>query len=155
MLFDYGCTGGTYGPLHDGHKKLFEIAFGICKFLVIRLTTDEYLKSKQKPFAEKIPSYEKRLNELYNYLFEQYPFRFEILPLGYEEKCKSCEYGKLTKVLFVGDDSFEGACRLNEQRRADSLYELSIVVVPAARDRYGKRISSTRIRKGEIDVIAH
>jgi pantetheine-phosphate adenylyltransferase len=151
-LWTCACTGGTYGPLHEGHKKVFRYAFSLAKNLAIRLTTDEYLSEiSKKNLKELIPPYSKRFETLCEYLNQLYRGRFEILPLDTREDCMNCMYKDITMAMIAGEDSLAKAYRINLRRRESGLFEVDIFGVPAELSESGKRISSTDIRKGEIN----
>jgi len=151
-LWTCACTGGTYGPLHEGHKKVFRYAFLLAKNLAIRLTTDEYLSGiSKKNLRELIPPYKERFETLCEYLNQLYRGRFEILPLDTREDCTKCVYGNETMAMVVGGDSLVKAHKINLRRRESGLFEVDILGVPAELSELGERISSTDIRKGKIN----
>lgn len=151
-MFICACTGGTYGPLHEGHKKLFSYAFNLSDSVVVRLTTDRYIgEFSRKQFRELIQPYDERFGKLYEHLDQFYGGRFEILPLDGKEDCTSCKFRDLSEVMIVGQDSLAKAYKLNLRRRESGLYEVYIIGVPAELSDDRERISSTRIRAKEID----
>ena len=149
--FVCACTGGTYGPMHDGHKKVFDHALLIAEYLVVRIATDRYLDEfSKKNFRELISPYDERSGKVYEYLDHFYPDRFEILPLDSRENCTNCKFHNFTEAMVVGQDSQARAYKLNLKRRESGLYEVFIIGVPAKLSDNKERISSTDIRKGVI-----
>lgn len=150
-MFACACTGGTYGPIHDGHKGLFDYAFLDSDNVVVRLTTDKYLTGiSKKNLRDLIPPYDERFGKLYEYLNHSYRGRFEILPLDSRENCANCKFKNFTEAMVVGQDSLARAYKLNLIRRESGLYEVHIIGVPAKLSDNKERISSTDIRKKVI-----
>ncbi|MDW8035545.1 MAG: hypothetical protein RMI85_03725 [Candidatus Korarchaeum sp.] len=55
-------------------------------------------------------------------------------------------------VIVVSTESYERALIVNERRKRKGLKELKIVVLPLVLAEDGKPISSSRIRRGEVDL---
>lgn len=141
-------VGGTFDPLHAGHKKLlarsFELA-GPDGEVIIGLTTDEFAGAKLHP----VLPYEGRLANITSFIKRRgYTAAWSVEPL-------SDRYGSSLDVdfdiLVVSEETFPVAVEINklrEQRgrKKVDLHEISCVL---AED--GRRISSTRIHRGEID----
>ncbi|NLZ31272.1 MAG: phosphopantetheine adenylyltransferase [Methanomicrobiales archaeon] len=141
-------VGGTFDPLHSGHKKLlarsFELA-GSDGEVIIGLTTDEFAGAKVHP----VRSYQERLESVASFIEKRgYTAKWKVEPL-------SDRYGSSLNVdfdiLVVSEETFPVALEINELRRQRGrgrvdLHEISCVL---AED--GRRISSTRVYRGEID----
>lgn len=141
-------VGGTFDPLHAGHKKLltrsFELA-GPDGEVIIGLTTDEFAGAKVHP----VRSYQERLKNVASFIEKHgYTAEWKVEPL-------SDRYGSSLDVdfdiLVVSEETFPVALEINELRRQRGrrrvdLHEISCVL---AED--GRRISSTRVYRGEID----
>jgi pantetheine-phosphate adenylyltransferase len=153
-LFKCACVGGTFSPFHRGHERLLKTAFRLSEYVVIKLTTDDYINAQLKIRKELIQSYEKRKEKLEGIL-SIYEGRFEIIPLDREEDCINCKYKDQTDSIITGQDCLQKAYKINLKRRASDLYEVYIIGVPHILADDGKRISSTRIRLGEIDEYGH
>jgi pantetheine-phosphate adenylyltransferase len=141
-------VGGTFDPLHAGHKKLltrsFELA-GPDGEVIIGLTTDEFAGAKVHP----VRSYQERLKNVASFIEKHgYTAEWKVEPL-------SDRYGSSLDadfdILVVSEETFSVALEINElrrqrERRRVDLHEISCVL---AED--GRRISSTRVYRGEID----
>ncbi len=57
-------VGGTFNPLHDGHKTILTKAFEIGDEVVIGLTSNEMIKIKTVPLQD----YESRRQNLLEYI---------------------------------------------------------------------------------------
>ncbi|GAB3416504.1 phosphopantetheine adenylyltransferase [Haloparvum alkalitolerans] len=141
--------GGTFDPIHDGHRNLFERAFELGD-VTVGLTSDElapktrHVERYVRPFAERKRDLEAELARF----AEEYGRDFEIRELT-EPTGIATEPG--FDALIVSPETAEGGARINEIRREAGRDPLELVVVDHVVAEDGDRISSTRIVKGEID----
>ncbi|WP_224268977.1 phosphopantetheine adenylyltransferase [Haloprofundus salinisoli] len=141
--------GGTFDPVHDGHRALFERAFELGD-LTVGLTSDE-LAPKTRHVDRYVRSFEDRKRELIDELeplAAEYDREFEIRELS-EPTGIATEPG--FDVLIVSPETERGGEKVNEIRRERDLDPLEIEVVDHLAAEDGERISSTRIVSGEID----
>lgn len=141
--------GGTFDPVHDGHRALFERAFELGD-VTIGLTSDE-LAPRTRHDDRPIRSYTERKRDLdgeLNSFAAEHDREFTIRKLTEPT-------GIATEpefdVLIVSPETKTGGKRINEIRRerGHDLLELEVVDHVYAED--GEVISSTRIVNGEID----
>jgi cytidyltransferase-like protein len=145
---EYVVLGGTFDHLHAGHRALLETAFEWGRRVGIGLTTDELLHrwgSKQGAVA----GYEQRLQNLTGYLGRRYERRrWRILPL-------SDRWGALlrpeTRGVVVSEETLPVALRANRIRSRRGISPVEVRVVPRLVGEDLLPISSTRVRRGEID----
>lgn len=142
--------GGTFDPIHDGHRELFNRAFELGD-TVIGLTTDE-LAPKTRDEQRPIRPYEQRKTDLQNelsLLADQYDQNFEIRPLssptGVASERPELEY------LVVSPETEPAAHEINELRKQNGYDPVNVEVVDHVTAEDGGIISSTRILRGEID----
>ncbi len=138
-------VGGTFQPLHDGHKLLLRTAYGLDGEVDIGLTSDEMSRSARvrdvEPYAER----EKRLREWIR------------KSLGVEPHIVKLEdpYGSALAedydFIVVSPETYPVAVKINELRKEKKLKPIAIVRVDYVLAEDGKPISSTRIVRGEID----
>jgi pantetheine-phosphate adenylyltransferase len=140
--------GGTFDIIHKGHLTLLQGAFSVSDNVIIGLTSDELAKKKGK-----------KLNHDYSY-------RLETLRQTIEEKFpkKSYTISKLdndfgpaviegdVQALVVSDETAHQADVLNKIRQERNLKPVQAIIVPMILAQDGKRISTTRIRRSEIDT---
>lgn len=141
--------GGTFDPVHDGHRKLFERAFELGD-VTVGLTSDE-LAPKTRHVERYVRPYDRRKRDL----------EAELAPRA-EEHDRQFAVRKLTEptgiavepefdALIVSPETKAGGERINEIRREGGHGPLELVVVEHVPAEDGERISSTRIVAGEID----
>ncbi|VTT87915.1 Phosphopantetheine adenylyltransferase, type II eukaryotic [Halorubrum sp. DM2] len=141
--------GGTFDPVHDGHRKLFERAFELGD-VTVGLTADD-LAPDTRHVERYVRPYEQRERDL----------EAELAPRA-EEYGREYEVRKLTEptgiavepefdALVVSPETRDGGKRINEIRAERGHDPLELVVVDHVTAEDGKRISSTRIVAGEID----
>jgi pantetheine-phosphate adenylyltransferase len=141
--------GGTFDPVHDGHRALFERAFELGD-LTVGLTSDELAPKTRsvdrfvRPFDERRADLEAELRAL----ADEYDREFEIRELN-EPTGIATEPG--FDVLIVSPETKAGGELVNEERIENGLPPLDIEVVDHRYAEDGDVISSTRIVAGEID----
>lgn len=145
-------VGGTFDPLHDGHKRLLDRSFelaGASGHVVIGLTTDTFASRKVhpiRPFAE-------RKADLETYIAgKDYPVDWLIEPL-------SDRFGSAIEsdfdAIVVSEETLPVAVEINKCRREKGRRKVDIHQISCVLAEDGHWISSTRIYRGEIDAHGH
>jgi len=141
--------GGTFDPVHDGHRALFERAFELGD-VTVGLTSDE-LAPKTRSENRPIRTYEQRRRaldeELASYAAE-YDRDYEIRKL---DEPTGIATEPEFDALVVSPETKTGGKRINEIRRERGLDPLELAVVEYVYAEDGEKITSTRIVRGEID----
>lgn len=140
--------GGTFSPLHDGHKALITQAFTLAGpdgSVLIGLTTDSFAGRKYHP----ITPFEERLAKLTSYISESgWAAGYHIEPL-------SDRYGPSIDsdydIIVVSDETYPVAREINRIRIERGLKTVDICRISCVLASDGRVISSTRILRGEID----
>jgi len=141
--------GGTFDPVHDGHRALFQRAFEFGD-LTVGLTSDDLAPRTRnkdryvRPFDERKADLEEELDALAADRGREFEVRRLEEPTGVAD-----EPG--FDVLIASPETVEGARRVNEKRERKGLEPLEIEVVDHVYADDGEIISSTRIVAGEID----
>ncbi|ELZ03561.1 phosphopantetheine adenylyltransferase [Natrialba aegyptia] len=141
--------GGTFDPVHDGHRRLFERAFELGD-VTVGLTSDE-LAPKTRHVERTVRSFDDRRADLETELeaiATEHDRSFEIRRL---EEPTGIATEPQFDYLVVSPETRSGGERINEIRRERGHDPLEVVVVPHLRADDGDIISSTRIVHGEID----
>jgi pantetheine-phosphate adenylyltransferase len=141
-------VGGTFDPIHDGHRKLLHRAFALAGdegTVVIGLTTDEFARAKSHP----VRTYEARKQNLLRLIQESdVCAAWSIEPLN-------DRFGPAVTedfdALVVSEGTREGAREVNRIRQERGLSKVDIHQIACVLAEDGHWISSTRILRGEID----
>lgn len=147
-LFRIVAVGGTFDELHKGHKALLTTAFKHGENVWIGLCTDEFAKKLRK--NHEIASYEDRAKELAKFLNNLgVSDRAKIIPLSdpYGLAAISAEI----EAIVVSRETEPRARELNFLRLKSGLKPLEIIVIDMVPAEDQTPISTTRIRRGEID----
>lgn len=144
--YDHVACGGTFDLLHKGHTTLLDRAFKIGKQVSIGITTDLFCKE-----IGKIPyeSAQVRRKNLINYLkSNRFEKRAKIVWLN--DIYGTTDKDKTLEAIVVSKETVEGARKINEKRSKSKLKKLQLVICPQVLAQDGKKISTGRIRSGEI-----
>ncbi|WP_115863306.1 phosphopantetheine adenylyltransferase [Halorussus litoreus] len=141
--------GGTFDPVHDGHRALFERAFELGD-VTVGLTSDELAPKTRhedryvRPFDERQADLEDELTTLADEYGRAFEVRELTEPTGIATEPQF-------DALVVSPETRDGAERINDIRADRDLDPLEIEIVPHVHAEDGDIISSTRIVRGEID----
>ncbi|MFQ6051577.1 MAG: inosine/xanthosine triphosphatase [Candidatus Hydrothermarchaeota archaeon] len=136
--------GGTFDIIHLGHEKLFNKAFEVGDFLTIGLLADELIEKNHL-----IHNYNERKKNLEKFLDHKgYSGKYEIIEL--KDPLKLTKGGDFD-VLIVSEETYMEGVKVNRVRAERGLKPLEIIKVGMVKAKNGNPISTTRIRKGEID----
>jgi pantetheine-phosphate adenylyltransferase len=141
-------VGGTFDELHRGHKTLIKQAFEVGERVVIGLSSDELVSKLSKPHVT--ASYAERRQGLKTFLENLgLADRAEIVPLfdAFGSSGKDPDIA----ALVVSEETEPMAEKINEQRRNAGLHTLKIVAINMVPSQNCSPISTTRIRRGEMD----
>jgi cytidyltransferase-like protein len=145
-------VGGTFDEFHKGHRALLMKAFDVGERVLIGLCSDKLVESLTKPHVT--APYKLRLKELTDFLRKKGLLnRAEIMPLNdpfgvtLSEGC--------VEALVVSRETEHMAIKINEERSRRGLAPLQTVVIDMVPSEDCVSISTTRIRRGEIDREGH
>lgn len=147
-IYNSAILGGTFDHFHRGHEKFIATALAQAKNLTIGIV--EHTLSESKSLGGSIEDYSTRLKSLKSFLQKiEVEERTNVIPIN-------DIYGKsLTdttiEAIFVTDSTKSNAAVINIKRLELGLSPLVVVIVPFELGDDGDIISSSRIRKGEID----
>ena len=145
-------VGGTFDVMHKGHWFLLEETFNVGERVIVGVTTDEFVAKLHKNHV--VDSYENRLREVVDFL-ERRGFleRAILVPLNdpYGPTLDSDEI----EGIVVSEETESTAEEINRLRVARGKKPLLIFVVTMVLAEDGKPISSTRIRRQEVDRYGH
>jgi pantetheine-phosphate adenylyltransferase len=140
-------TGGTFDQLHAGHRRLLEKSFELGDEVVIGLTSDAFARKEGK--APRHP-YGTRKADLEAYISARFPGRRHTI-------AKLNDYfgpgiaSREVQALVASPETAKRVGLANALRAKRGFPPLELAVVDWVIAEDGKPISSTRIKKGEID----
>ena len=150
--FDTVLVGGTFDELHKGHRVLIMKTFEVGERVIVGLSSDQLVREMGK--KHEVSSYEQRLEELRQFLSINCVLdRAKIVPLD-------TPYGitlstTIADALVVSKETEPVGITINKKREANELRPLELVVIDMIPAEDCIPISTTRIRRGEIDREGH
>ena len=145
-MYNTVILGGTFDRFHVGHEAFLDKAFKSAKKVLIGLTTSDMLK--KIVFQNSIWPYEKRKKTIEEFA-KKYGKEFLIFPIE-DIFGPSIEREDLDAI--IATDETRHTCEtINQIRKRKGLKSLEIIHVPYVYSEDCRKISSSRIRNGEID----
>ncbi|MDR3063432.1 MAG: phosphopantetheine adenylyltransferase [Methanobrevibacter sp.] len=143
-LYKKVAVGGTFDKFHYGHRKLLETAFGLSEFVAIGVTSDKFaqLKGDIEPCKVRMYNLNDFLSKVHN--------DFQISRL--EDPYGITIFEEDFEAIVVSEETEPNAIKINEIRKEKGMKLLDIIVISYVFAKDNIPISSTRIRKGEIDI---
>ena len=145
-------VGGTFDPLHVGHRVLLSRSFEIAGrdgVVTIGLTSDDFASKKSHP----VRPYTVRKEELVAWITSM------SFPAGFVVECLSDRFGSALnqdfEALVVSEETFPVAEEINRLRRENGRKKVDIYQIRCILADDGRIVSSTRIHRGEIDPNGH
>jgi pantetheine-phosphate adenylyltransferase len=140
-------VGGTFDRFHNGHKKLLEEAFKHGEMVVIGVTSNAFAEKKGD-----VESCNIRMDNLNSFLSTTHN-NFQIARL--DDSYGSSIYEDDFDAIIVSEETEPTALKINNIRKNKGMEVLDIIVISFVYAEDGIPISSTRIRRGEIDTTGH
>lgn len=136
-------VGGTFDKFHSGHEKLLSTAFDMGEEVLIGITSDIFAKKNHdiEPFSFR--------SEKVKEFAIKYGTNFEIIEIF--DSCGTADVDSSLDAIVVSKETEKSAEYINSIRFKNGLNLLDIIVIDWILAADGNPISSTRIRKGEID----
>jgi len=144
--------GGTFDSFHKGHKILIKKAFEVADNVIIGVTSDEFVASQTK--SHPIDDYQVRKKELVDFLRELDVFERAII-VTLNDSWGPTITDPTIEALVASEETKNTVKEINRLRNESDLDPLELVTVEMVLADDCKRISSTRIREGEIDSEGH
>ena len=140
-------TGGTFDEVHVGHIALLAKAFQVGKKVIIGVSSDNFAASRGKKLKY---NFEARIANLKNMIKKEFG------DVNYEIAKLDGDFGPAVttdnvEALVTSTETQSKGKLLNEMRTKIGVRPAKIITVELVKAEDGSRISSTRIRTGEID----
>ncbi|MDO5848814.1 MAG: phosphopantetheine adenylyltransferase [Methanobrevibacter sp.] len=137
-------VGGTFDKFHEGHKKLLTTAFEIGIEVEIGVTSNAFGGLKGD-----IDSCKERMANLRSFFSDKSNFHITALDDAYGPTIFDPEFD----AIVVSEETEPTAVEINDIRITKGMQPLDIIIVSFVLAEDGNPISSTRIRRGEINKI--
>jgi len=139
-------VGGTFDPLHAGHKAILAKAAELSRGgeLLVGLTSSEMVRNKSHDVAD----YRQRFKDVLGFIRSQ---GIEPIIVRLDDPYGPTIHEDFDYIV-VSPETHPVALKINSIRRENGLEPLKIVLVDYVLADDGLPISSTRIKKGEIDA---
>lgn len=145
-------VGGTFDQLHKGHKALIGKALEVGDKVALGITSDSFVAQLGK--LHRTASFEDRKRDILSYLATQgLADRVEIVPL--DDSFGLTITNQDLDAIVVSQETERIAWAINRKRQSVGNKPLEVVVVTMVPADNQTPISSTRIRRGEIDRNGH
>lgn len=146
--------GGTFDILHLGHLVLLKKSFEIGNFVIIGVTSDEFVLNMLKKKIKN--TYEVRIYNLVNFIeknFNKCSDKYQITKLN--DTFGPLMVSDKIECLVVSNETESKGKEINNLRQKLGLPNLDIVSIGLVLAKDGRRISSSRIRANEIDPMGN
>ena len=148
MKYKMVATGGTFDHLHRGHTALLSRSFEVGDAVVIGVTSDAFARREGKNPDQ---TYPERVRALEEFIHKNFPGqRYVIAKL--DDYFGPGIASPDVQAIVVSRETSKRVRIANALRREKGYPPLETVVVDFVLADDSKPISSTRIRKGEIDT---
>lgn len=145
--FAHVCLGGTFSPLHRGHRALLARAASIGENVFVGVTSGELAQRGRK---REVPAVEDRIDAVEAFLDDNDVLdRVEVAPID-DPFGRALE--ERFEAIVVSPETRTTADRINKERGKHGLDPLVVEEVPFVLGLDGEPVNGTRVAAGEIDV---
>ncbi|MEM0084992.1 MAG: pantetheine-phosphate adenylyltransferase [Candidatus Methanomethylicia archaeon] len=137
-------VGGTFDNLHLGHVQLLLKCFEISEHVIIGITSDKFVKSKNH-FIDPL---EKRENGLLSFL-KFFGVNKHVNVIVLNDHYGPTIHDENISSIVVSEETLKRAVEINKIRAGKGLKPLKIFFIPLSKDIDLRPISSTKLRRKE------
>ena len=143
---------GTFGPLHDGHRRMFRVALergdgGV----VVGLASDGFATESRRPDPRPVPPFEARQRAVEELLDGLDEWGRDVEIRAFDDEYGFADDDPTLDGLVVSPETDDLVDDINRRREERGMDPLEPIVVEHVLADDGEPISSTRIVRGEID----
>lgn len=148
--FDLVATGGTFDEIHAGHRKLLSRALYVGRCTLIGVSSDNFAAAV-KTKIRLSHRFEIRIAKLVQFIREEFGSVNYVLSELNDDYGPTIIDGRI-QALVVSEETQIKGNEINKIRSDRGLAPLMIITVAMIKAKDGGRLSSSRIRRGEIDA---
>lgn len=137
-------VGGTFDKFHKGHEKLLSTAFELGEEVLIGVTSDKFASNK----GHDVEPLFQRIHRIEEFI-KKYDNKYEIKEIF--DANGTADLDPSLDAIVVSEETESTAESINVIRKNNGLNSLDIIVIEWIMAYDDNPISSTRIRKGEIN----
>jgi len=138
-------VGGSFDKFHKGHEALISTAFNVADEVLIGVTSDDFASYKD----HQIQPCHMRIAHLRR-IADSFNVKYTIKEIT--DANGTADVDEELDAIVVSQETEQSAVHINEIRLINGLNPLDIIVIEWVLADDDIPISSTRIRKGEIDM---
>lgn len=147
--FDLVATGGTFDEIHAGHRELLIRAFSLGRSVIIGVSSDNFAAARKGKNRLR-HRFETRVERLEQFIYNEFGnVNFEIRELTDDFGPTSSD--RNLQALVVSEETEPKGHEINRIRSKKGFDPLVIITVTLLKAEDGRPLSSSRIRRGEID----
>lgn len=148
VRFSVVATGGTFDEIHAGHIALLQKAFEVGQKVIIGVSSDEFAhKNKGKKLNH---DFEQRVQNLRKTIKAEFGDVDYVIAKLDNHFGPAVTTGEVQALVASSETQSKGGL-LNEIRAEKGLKPVQVIAVDLVKAEDGQPISSSRIRRGEID----
>ncbi|MHB9288567.1 phosphopantetheine adenylyltransferase [Halobacteriales archaeon Cl-PHB] len=142
---------GTFGPLHDGHRALFETALERGTDGVVVAVTSDDLAQETRLEPRPVPTFETRRQGVREAIEAIDRWNRDVTVERLTARYGIASTDGSIDALVTSPETCGELAEINRRRATNDLELIEGIVVPYVRGEDGERLSSTRLVRGEID----
>lgn len=151
-LYNKVACGGTFDHFHKGHEAFLSNVLARGKEVIVGVTSDAYISTqKNTPAKDQIESFNRRKKAVEQYVASASAKSKTTIVQIDDIYGPTVSFKNDFDVLVVSSESAKGAEKINERRNSLGLLSLPVIKTSLVLAEDGRPISSSRIRRGEIN----